>query len=60
MQTFKFIVFLLSAIALPCAAIALMKANMKTIGKTILFVLLAIAARYLLGAVWTPEEMWQL
>lgn len=60
MQTFGFIVFLISAIGLPCAAIALMRANMKTIGKTILFVLLAVAARYLLGAVWMPEEMWQL
>lgn len=60
MQTFRFIVFLLAAIGLPCAAIALMKANMKTIGKTILFIVLAVAARYLLGAVWTPDEMWQL
>ena len=60
METFKFIVFLVSAVALPWAAIALMRANMKTIGKLILLFAIAVAARYLLGAVWTPEEMWML
>ena len=45
MQAFKMVVFLLSAVALPAAAIALMKANMKAVGKGILFAALAIAAR---------------
>ena len=60
MQTFQLVAFLISALALPAAAISLMKANMKAVGKGILFAILAIAARYLLGAVWTPEEMWLL
>lgn len=60
MQTFQLVVFLFSAVALPVAAIALMETNMKAVGKGILFAILAVAARYLLGAVWTPEEMWLL
>ena len=60
MQTFRLIVFLISAVALPCAVFALMRANIKTIGKVILLFAIAAAARYLLGAVWTPEEMWLL
>ena len=60
MQTFQLVVFLISAVALPVAAIALMEANMKAVGKGILFSILAVAARYLLGAVWMPEKMWLL
>lgn len=60
MHTFRFIVFLVSAVALPCAAVALLKADMKVLGKMIIFAVLAVASRYLLGAVWTPEETWQL
>ncbi len=60
MQTFLFIVFLVSAIALPAAALAIMNSSMRALGKGILLVVLAFAARYLLWAVWTPEEMWLL
>ena len=60
MQTFQLILFLISAIALPCAAVALMKAHLRPVGKAILFVVLAVAVRYLLCALWTPEEMWLL
>ena len=60
MQTFYFIVFLASSVALPFAVIALAKAKMPLPGKTILFAGLAVAARYLLGSVWVPEEMWKL
>ena len=60
MQTFQLVVFLVSIVALPCATIALMRANMRRIGKVILFIALAIVARYLLGTVWTPEELWLL
>ena len=60
MQTFQLIVFIVSAVALPWAAIALLKARMRAAGKVILFVAIAVAARYLIGAVWTPEEMWLL
>lgn len=60
MQILQLILFLASAVALPWAAIALMKGNMRAIGKAILLVAIAVAARYLLWAVWTPEEMWLL
>ncbi len=60
MQTFCFIVFLISAIALPYLVDALLDAKLRLPGKTILFLLLAVASRYLLGAVWTPEKMWLL
>ena len=60
METFQLIVFLISAVALPWGAIALMKAHLRSVGKLLLLVALAVAARYLLWAVWTPEEMWLL
>ncbi len=57
MQTFRLIVFVVSIIALPALALALAKSKIRIPGKIILFAGLAIAARYLLGAAWTPEEM---
>lgn len=60
MPVFQFAIFLVSAFALPCAALALSKANMKAIGKVILFTLLLVTARYLLGTVWIPEGVWSL
>ena len=60
METFQLIVFLISAVALPWGAIAVMKAHLRSVGKLLLLVVLAVVARYLLWAVWTPEEMWLL
>lgn len=60
MQTFQFIVFLISAVLLPVFAFGLFRARMPLVGRLILFAVLLLAARYLLGAVWVPEGIWAL
>ena len=60
MQTLQLIVFLASAVGLPVLVSAVVKSKIRIPGKMIVFAVLAVAARYLLGAVWAPEEMWLL
>lgn len=60
MQTIQFIVFLVSAILVPVLTSTLIRARMPLSGKLILGGVLFLVARYLLGAVWVPEEVWAL
>ena len=60
MQTIQLIAFLAAAVALPLVSVALMKTRMRAVGKAISLLVIAVAARYLLCAIWTPDAMWQL
>lgn len=60
METFQLIVFLISVVALPYLTRRAARAQMPFLGRFIIFVILLLAARYLLGAVWVPDGIWPL
>lgn len=60
MQLFQFIVFLGSAIALPFLVSRAVNAKLTFIGRMIVFLILLVSARYLLGATWVPASIWAL
>lgn len=60
MQTFRLIVFLVSAVVLPVLMARAAFAKMPPLVRLVLLAGLLLAARYLLGAVWVPDGIWAL